>query len=573
MMRSIVVLVLGLLAAAGVAEQVTPAALRLLVEYPGSEPGVALAWKNLTQVPLTLEYSGTPITRVTTVDGAEVPMTALIDAMLVKATVAPGGEKRIAIDPARFYDMTPGEAYLVTVACQVLQADSGIGYTFPYVTPTAQQAFSSGWTPVEGRGVEVRLNLALNPKDGRGEARVAFRNAGDIKAEVYDRAMLTAKVWRAGTPVAPSSSVKVRMEPLRAARLPRFTTLDLPLEQFNDHTPPPVGRVAVWLGHQQYVLEPGVRYRIDAATSLPGEGGKPVEVKLRPVEVYLPAEAAQPAEKSPVTVSFQYQNGGVTVFFTNALEHPLTFTGDVISAADRFGGMPQSTTSARPPGLWPRTPVPARGEASFAFMPHQFMLAPGEWYRMTGAWALRDEVTKREYAVSATFPYVAPSPNPIFAGNWQPVAGRPGLEVRLFGALCPAARPTDPNIKWQPAAWIAYRNMGKGAVPVFDFPTLSVKVQTSDGKEVPGMHFEQTGIPNIELLSLSPGATLTLPALTHELYLEPQFVPENVRHTLCFENLLFPLAPDLYRVEGTILLPDGEKPLQTFVGTIRIDLF
>ncbi|MHB0939588.1 MAG: hypothetical protein ACYDCO_08420 [Armatimonadota bacterium] len=572
MKRLIVLLMLGLLAAAGMAEQVTPDALRLLVEYSG-DGGVTLVWKNLTEVPLTLEYSGTPITRVATVDGREVPMTAMIDAMLVKATVPPGGEKRSQIDPARFYDLVPGEAYLVTVACQVLQADSGIGYTFPYVAPTAQQAFSSGWTSAAGRGVEARLNLALNPADGRGEARVAFRNAGDTKAEVYDRAMLNAKVWRAGKPVNPSTSVKVKMGPLRTARLPRFAMLDLPLEQFNDHQPPPAGRVAVWLGHQQYVLEPGVRYRIDAATSLPGEGGKPFEVKLRPVEVYLPAEAAPPAE-NPVTVSMQYlADGAVKVIFTNALDHPLQFTGDVISAADRFGASPQSTTSARPPGLWPetlRTPVPARGEASFTFQRHHFRLTPGEWYRMTGAWMLRDEVTKREYAVSAAFPYLAPPPNPLFAGSWQPVAGRPGLEVRLSGALCPAVRP---NAEWQPSTWIAYRNIGKTAMPVFDFPTLDVKVRGIGGNEVPGRIFNQTGIPNIETFPLPAGAVLVLPARTHPLHIDPTTVPDNTRYTLDFENFLFPLATgDRYRMEGTVRLPDGKKTLEAPFGRVGISV-
>jgi len=579
MMRLIVLLVAGLLAVAGVAEQVTPGALRLLVEYPGNGE-VTLVWKNLTQAPLTLEYNGLPITRVTTVDGADVPMTAIIDAMLFRATVPPGGEQRSPIHPARFYDLIPGEAYLITVACQVLQADSGFGYTFPYVMPAQQYPFGSGWTPVEGRrGVEARLVVSLIPAERRSEVRVEFRNMGEMKEQVFDWAMLTAELRRAGdgTPLKHTQMFWEKTFAPRRICLPRYASLSLAVYQYQLGANPqalPAGWASIWLGNRQYLLQQGERYRIDAVTSLPGVDRKPVDVKLRPCEVYWPAPAALPAEKSPVTASFQYlDNGEVKVIFTNTLDHTLKITRDVISAVDRSGNAPQSTTSSQPPGLWARTAVPAHGEASFTFEPYQFMLTAGEWYLMTGSWMLRDEGAKRNYAVFATFPHVAPMHGLPFAGAWQPVAGRPGLEVCLSGQL---STPRTPLLgrAWQPTTWVMYRNTGKDAVPVFDFPTLDVKVQTSAGIEVPGRHFTQTGIPNIETLSLPPGATLTLPASTHALPIDFKSLPENMRYTLCFENVFFPLsADDRYRVEGTVLLPDGEKTVEVSFGSVEINLY
>ena len=106
-----------------------------------------------------------------------------------------------------------------------------------------------------------------------------------------------------------------------------------------------------------------------------------------------------------------------------------------------------------------------------------------------------------------------------------------------------------------------YKCLQKNILHVFaNICLVEREVKGDKGEDIPARIWARTGSINIEILSLPPGAMLTLSSFGYDLYLEPKYIPDRVRYTLCFDNTLFPLASgERYTVEGTVTIPSDDE--------------
>lgn len=588
---------LAALSLAASAAILAPDAIRISVIYPAtSSPDVTLLLTNNTDTPFTLSYYSTPITRFMTASGIEVPTMVDIRRVRLELTLPAHGEKRLSLQPSSYYRLTPGELYFVTVAFNVGEADTIVATTFQYVMPSENVTFAGEWAEVKDHpGLQARLLITLLPGTRESEARLEWQNiGGDGKETIFDRADISVDVWgaqmmtpfrglgsmsswtwlRQQTPLTPDDQVMIKQAPAKFLRLPYAATISLPIGQYNQKDKPiPEDRIALWLDNRQYLLQRGERYIITAKASLPaGEGNQSREVELRDIRFSVPALAATAPAEAPVTISVSYhtENNGapIQIHFTNHLTSPLIFTDDIIDGTDMFGKEAYCILSSRAPGIVPtgkkNTVVLAGQTVTFMWYPQMFQLTPGEIYNFIGRWILLDEATKKEYTVTTTFPYLAPTPYPTFTGEWTVVKERPGLQLRLRTTLTPL-QPRVAVVRQHqvpPSTWVDYRNDGNEAVRIFDYPTIASRMQrSSDGQEILRLHFAITATPHIEELLLPPGAMISLPASVFD-FLPVDAANDTVRYTLRIVDAAYPLAAnEHYVLDGTVLLPSDDKPI------------